>query len=290
MMKNPKIWMFISAGTIILSTILIFAIKPNFGIDFTGGSSMEITADPNKATEVRDVLQKDFALSAQTEGTQDGTIRIKIKSIDDATHAKIITKLKEAKIMTGNEIAFEQTGPTIGKELRTKSTQAVLMVLIVMIIYLAYTFRNTSGLVAPWKFGVAAIYALIHDLFLVTAFFVVFGKLWGAEIDTLFVTAQLAILGYSVNDTIVIFDRLRSEYLASRGKSFLEVIDRALIVTMGRSINTSLTTLLSLLAVFIFGGSSIRWFVVALIIGVITGAYSSIFVAPPLLYYISKRK
>ncbi|MCE9643561.1 MAG: protein translocase subunit SecF [Candidatus Andersenbacteria bacterium] len=290
MMKNPKIWMTISVTTIIVSTILIFAIKPNFGIDFTGGSSIEIQANPEKSDEVKQLLANQFHIEAQAEGTQDGTIRIKTPSIDDATHTKIITTLQDAKIMTGKEIAFEQIGPTIGKELRSKSTNAIVIVLVVMIIYLAYTFRNASGLLAPWKFGVAAIYALVHDLFLVTAFFVVFGKLWGAEIDTLFITAQLAILGYSVNDTIVIFDRLRSEWMASRGKSFLEVIDRALILTMGRSINTSLTTLLSLTAVLIFGGSSIRWFVVALIIGIITGAYSSIFVAPPLLYYISKRK
>lgn len=290
MMKNPKIWMIISAATIIASTLIIVIIKPNWGIDFKGGSSIEVQANPDQSSQVKQLLADQFHLEAQAEGTQDGTIRIKTPSIDDATHAKIITALQEAKIMTGKEIAFEQIGPTIGKELRSKSTNAIVIVLVAMIVYLAYTFRNTSGLVSPWKFGIAAIYALIHDLFLVTAFFVIFGKLWGAEIDTLFVTAQLAILGYSVNDTIVIFDRLRSEWMTSRGKSFLEVIDRALKLTMGRSINTSLTTLLSLTAVLIFGGSSIRWFVVALIIGIITGAYSSIFVAPPLLYYISKRK
>ena len=290
MMKNPKIWMCISAATIIASTIIIFSIKPNWGIDFIGGSSIEVQANAQDASKVKDLLLTQFHIEAQTEGTQDGTIRIKTPSIDDATHAKIISALQSAKIITGKEINFEQIGPTIGKELRTKSIQAISVVLVVMILYLTYTFRNTSGLVSSWKFGIAAIYALIHDLFLVTACFVVFGKLWGAEIDTLFVTAQLAILGYSVNDTIVIFDRLRSEWLASRGKSFIEVIDRALKLTVGRSINTSLTTLLSLTAVLIFGGSSIRWFVVALIIGIITGAYSSLFVAPPLLYYISKRK
>ncbi|HSX24701.1 MAG TPA: protein translocase subunit SecF [Candidatus Andersenbacteria bacterium] len=290
MMKNPKIWMFISATTIIASTLIIIFIKPNWGIDFTGGSSIEIQGNAQDAAKAKDLLLNQFHIEAQTEGTQDGTIRIKTPSIDDATHAKIITALQNATIMNGREISFEQIGPTIGKELRTKSIQAISVVLVVMIIYLAYTFRNTSGLVSSWKFGIAAIYALIHDLFLVTACFVVFGKLWGAEIDTLFVTAQLAILGYSVNDTIVIFDRLRSEWLASRGKSFIDTLDRALRLTLSRSINTSLTTLLSLTAVLIFGGSSIRWFIVALIIGIITGAYSSIFVAPPLLYYISKRK
>lgn len=289
-MKKPKIWMFISAGTIIVSTLIIIILKPNYGIDFTGGSLIEIPAHTDQAGRARQLIETQFRITPQIEATQDDTLRIKTSSIDDKTHAELISALEQANISTGKEISFEQIGPTIGKELRSKSINAVAIVLIVMIIYLAYTFKNSGGLVAPWKFGVAAIYALIHDLFLVTAFFVVFGKLWGAEIDTLFVTAQLAILGYSVNDTIVIFDRLRSEWLASRGKSFLEVIDRALIVTMGRSINTSLTTLLSLTAVLIFGGSSIRWFIVTLIIGVIAGAYSSIFVAPPLLYYIAKRK
>ncbi|OGY36573.1 MAG: protein-export membrane protein SecF [Candidatus Andersenbacteria bacterium RIFCSPHIGHO2_12_FULL_45_11b] len=282
--------MTISAATIIASTLIIVIIKPNWGIDFIGGSSIEIQANAQDAPKAKELLASKFQLSAQTEGTQDGTIRIKTSLIDDKQHAEIITALREANILRENEISFEQIGPTIGKELRTKSIQAIGVVLVAMIIYLAYTFRSTGGLMAPWKFGVAAIYALIHDLFLVTACFVVFGKIWGAEIDTLFVTAQLAILGYSVNDTIVIFDRLRSEWLALRGKSFLEVIDRALIATMGRSINTMLTTLLSLAAALVFGGASIRWFIVALIIGVLTGVYSSIFVAPPLLYYISKRK
>lgn len=290
MLKNPKLWLWISASTIIVSTLIIIIVKPTFGIDFIGGSAMEVVSAPQHAKEIQSLLSSEFHITVTTQATTEHTIIIKTPALDDSTHAKIVQALKDKSLMEGQERSFSTVGPTIGKELRSKSTMAILIVLGAMIIYLAYTFRNMKGMLEPWKLGVAAIYALIHDLFLVTAFFVVFGKLWGAEIDTLFITAQLAILGYSVNDTIVIFDRLRWEWLASRGKSLKDIIDHTLKVTLGRSINTSLTTFLSLTAVLIFGGASIRWFVVALIIGIITGAYSSLYVAPPLLYYLAKRK
>jgi len=290
MMKNPKIWMWISALTIIASILVIVIIKPVWGIDFVGGSLMEIEGNADDARKVQDGISQTLNIEATAQGTRDNTIIIRTPALDDDTHKSVIDYLTKESLMKGEERSFESIGPTIGQELQRKSTYAIVIVLIVMIIYLAYTFRNMGGFIAPWKLGVAAIYALVHDLLLVTACFVVFGKIWGTSIDTLFVTAQLAIFGYSVNDTIVIFDRLRWEHLASKSKGMIEVLDRALKVTLGRSLNISFCILLTLIAVLIFGGSSIRWFIVALTIGTVTGVYSSLFVAPPLLYYLAKRR
>jgi preprotein translocase subunit SecF len=290
MMKNPALWMWISALTIVASIAIIIFVKPIWGIDFVGGSLIEIEANPQDAVRVQDGISQTLNIPATAQGTQDGTIVIRTPVLDDAGHKTIIEYLKKESLMKGEERSFESIGPTIGKELREKSIYAVVIVLVILIIYLAYTFRGVGGFIAPWKFGLAAIYALIHDLFLVTACFVIFGKLWGTSMDTLFVTAQLAIFGYSVNDTIVIFDRLRSEHIRSRGKKLVEILDRAIIVTLGRSLNISFCILLTLLALLVFGGSSIRWFIVALTIGTITGTYSSLFVAPPLLYYLAKRR
>lgn len=290
MMKNPKLWMWISGLTIITSILVIIIIKPIWGIDFVGGSLIEIEGNANDAPKVQQGISNLLNIEATAQGTRDNTIIIRTPALDDAAHKSVIEYLKKESLLKGEERSFESIGPTIGQELQRKSSYAIVIVLIIMIMYLAYTFRTMGGFIAPWKLGVAAIYALVHDLFLVTACFVVFGKIWGTSIDTLFVTAQLAIFGYSVNDTIVIFDRLRWEHLASRGKSMIEVLDRALKVTLGRSLNISLCILLTLLAVLIFGGSSIRWFIVALTIGTVTGVYSSLFVAPPLLYYLAKRR
>lgn len=289
-MMRPKIWMIVSILTIVTSLAITIIIPPVWGIDFVGGSLLEIEGKAEHAQEIQTVLADTFNISATAQPTQEGTITIRTPLLDDEMHKNVISHLKEQGLMTGEERSFEAVGPTIGKELRAKSISAVIIVLGILIVYLAYTFRAMSGFISPWKLGIAAIYALVHDLALVTAFFSIFGKLWDAPVDTLFVTAQLAILGYSVNDTIVIFDRLRWEYMSSRGKSMLEIIDYSLRVTLGRSFNASFTVLLTLVAVLVFGGASIRWFIVALTIGVITGVYSSLFVAPPLLYYLTKRK
>ncbi|HLC49377.1 MAG TPA: protein translocase subunit SecF [Candidatus Andersenbacteria bacterium] len=290
MMKNPTVWMWISALTIVASIAVIVIIKPIWGIDFLGGSLIEVEANPQDAPKAQEGISKNLNISATALGTRDNTIIIRTPVLDDNGHKAIIDYLKEESLMKDEERSFESIGPTIGKELREKSIYAVVVVLIILIIYLAYTFRSMDGFISPWKFGLAAIYALVHDLFLVTAFFVIFGKIYGTAMDTLFVTAQLAIFGYSVNDTIVIFDRLRSEHIAARGKSLIETLDRAIKVTLGRSLNISFCILLTLLALLVFGGSSIRWFIVALTIGTITGTYSSLFVAPPLLYFLAKRK
>ena len=292
MIHKPKIWFWISLGTITISLIVIVGLRPTLGIDFTGGSLLEIAVPAEieiteAAGRARGFFQGEADLTATVQTTQEGTLLIRTTPLDETQHQAVVEKLREVEVL-GEELRFESIGPTIGNELRRKSITAGLVAIVAMIGYLTYTFRQTSGLIAPWKFGVAATYALVHDIVVVTALFVGLGRLYQVPIDTLFVTAMLAIAGYSVNDTVVIFNRFRQEWLVMRQAGLVEVIRRALRLSLTRSINTSLTTVLVLLALLIFGGATIQWFVLALLMGTIVGTYSSLFVAPPLLVVLTK--
>lgn len=288
-LKNPRQWLIISVMTIVASLAVIVGVGPTWGIDFTGGSLLEIQAQEKSPQEIQGVLRQEFGLEAAIQPTTDESYIIRLEQLNEERHQEILTRLQEGGF-AGEEIRFETIGPTIGQELRQQSLIAIGLVTIIMIVYMAYEFRAARGMTEPWKFGVAAVYALLHDLVLVTALYVIAGKLWGAAIDTLFVTAQLAILGYSVNDTIVIFHRFKVEWQKNRDLSALEAMRLALQRTLGRSFNTAFTTLLVLIALLVFGGATIRWFVVTLTLGTITGTYSSLFVAPPLLMALAKRK
>ncbi len=289
MLVQPHIWFSVSLVTILVSLALIIFVGPLWGIDFVGGSLIELEAPAAAAGEVQSLLATQFNLSATVQPTQNASLLIRLPAISNEQHTDILAALHEQNITSGEELRFESIGPTVGQELRRKSLTALGLVLALMIIYLAYTFRSLKGLIAPWKLGAAATYALAHDLLLVTGLFVIFGKVWEAPIDTLFVTAQLAIFGYSANDTIVIYNRFKKEWLTRSGADFLQAMDEAIKRSLGRSLNTSFTILLVLLALLFFGGSTIRWFIAALVAGTIAGSYSSIFVAPPLLYYLSQR-
>lgn len=289
MIVNPKIWWPVSYITIIISLLIIVIVRPVWGIDFTGGSLLEISAESSKTPAIQQLFSTTFHLPATIQTTQSNSLLIRTSQLSQDQYQTIIKELKTQEITTQDPLRFESIGPTIGKELQRKSLTAVLLVSLLMIGYLAYTFRGAKGMMSPWKFGLSALYALIHDLVVITALFVLLGKWKGAEIDTLFVTAQLAIFGYSVHDTIIIFDRLKTEWIMTRSRDLLVTIDRAVRLTMMRSINTSLTILIVLLALFVFGGSTIHWFVITLLAGTVVGTYSSIFVASPLLYVLSKR-
>ncbi len=288
MIQKAKIWLIISLLTMLVSVAIIVVYKPIWGIDFTGGSLLEIFSD-SSSEEVESLLKSELGLAISVQQSEEGRLLLRSAPLNESRHQEVLALLQEQELMQ-EELRFESIGPTIGAELRRKALVAVLIVLAVLIIYLAYTFRQATGLISAWKFGVAAIYALLHDLLFVLALFVILGKVYGVAIDTMFVTAILAILGYSVNDTIVVFHRLKSDWLASRSGGLLTTLDGAVKASLIRSLNTSLTTLLVLGALLLLGGSSIRWFIVALAAGTIAGTYSSLFVAPPFLYYLAKRK
>jgi preprotein translocase subunit SecF len=181
------------------------------------------------------------------------------------------------------EKRFDLIGPSIGDELKKKTNTAVVLTLLAITLYIAFAFRGISKPVSSWKYGIASLIALIHDIIIPLGVFAILGKIYNIEITVPIVAALLTILGFSVHDTIVIFDRIRENILRRGGYSFEETVDWSLNQTFGRSISTVLTVLFVLLAIFFFGGETLKYFALALIIGITSGAYSSIFIASPIL-------
>lgn len=277
-----------------LAAILIWGLK--LSIDFTGGSLLEVAYQPNRPSveKITEVLQPLNLESLRVQPSADNEFFIRFESVDEPRHQEILGALKNVQVdnqtLQGQELKFESIGPTIGNELKDKAVQAIVLVLILIIAYIAYAFRHVSKPVASWKYGVAAVIALFHDIFVVIGIYAILGHFFNVEVDILFVTALLTILGFSVHDTIVTFDRTRENLFKLRGQSFEEVVNLSVNETIVRSLNTSLTTLFALLAVYIFGGESIRYFVLALILGVIIGTYSSIFIASPIVVLWNSKK
>ncbi len=288
LVKN-KNYFFAFSGLLVAGSVLaliIWGLKP--GLDFTGGSLLEIEyLNPPPANQI--IEQKLYSVVGQVVLTPIGErgLIIKMKHIDEDTHQAVVKSLKESEGKTDGltleEKRFETMGPTISAELKKKSFLAIVFVILAIILYIAFAFRKVSRPVSSWKYGVCAVLALIHDVMIPSGIFAALGHFKGVEIDTLFVTALLTILGFSVHDTIVVFDRIRENLIKFSRETFEEVVNRSVNQTAVRSVNTSLTVLLVLLAVFFLGGVTTKYFVLALIIGVIFGTYSSIFIASPLL-------
>jgi preprotein translocase subunit SecF len=226
-------------------------------------------------------------VDAQTKGALlqtagDKGVLIKTGVLSQEEHQKLLNVLKE-KTGTFEEKRFELIGPVIGQELRSDALWQLVLVSLGIVLYIAYAFRRIQRPITAWRFGWAAVIALLHDLLVVLGIFSILGHFKGIEIDSMFVTAMLTVLGFSVHDTIVVFDRIRENVKIFAGQPLEFVINHSITQTIVRSLNTSLTVLFVLLALLLFGGESIRYFVLALFIGVITGTYSSIFVASPIL-------
>lgn len=281
--KAQKIWFAVSSVLVLASLILVICWGFNLGIDFTGGSLLQVKFEQTvSSAEIQEKL-KDYG-EVQVQEAGDNVSVLRMKPLTNDEHKDILEKL------AAEEQSFESIGPTIGKELRNKALISIILVLIAIIAYIAYTFRKVSlGPVPSWFYGVAAVLALVHDVLITIGVFVVLGEFKGVEVNTMFVTALLTILGFSVHDTIVVYDRIRENLrLASSQESFPQIINKAVNQTITRSINTSLTVFLVLFALFLLGGESIKYFVLALMIGVIVGTYSSIFIASPLLLFYQK--
>lgn len=291
--RNRKIFLSISAILVAASVIFLAMWGLRLGIDFTGGSLLEIKFSnirPDKVI-VEEAL-RDYELGAVTiQPVEDKGFLLRLKDIDEETHQNILSSLKES---TGDaqlsEERFESVGPVIGQELKRRALWAIAFVLLMIIIFIAYAFRKVSRPVSSWRYGVVAIVALTHDVLIPTGIFAVLGHFFGQEVDLLFVTALLTILGFSVHDTIVVFDRIRENLRKGRGDNFEETIGLSISQTIVRSINTSLAVLLTLAAIYFFGGETIKGFSLVLILGIFFGTYSSIFVASPLLVVWEKLK
>lgn len=292
--KYYKIF-YIFSGLLVLASIISLVLwQLNFGIDFKGGSLLEIEFKQDRPTnqQIRDALAEMGLGELNIQPTEEGGIILRTRDVDEETHQKIINSLKE-KLGNLEEKRFESVGPIIGKELKRKTLWSVFFALAAILIYVAWAFRKVSFSVKSFNYGLAAVIALFHDVLITIGVFSFLGRFCGIEVGVPFVAALLTVLGYSVNDTVVVFDRLRENLLSfeiGKGKRFSDIVGQSIRQTLARSINTILTTLLALVAIFLFGGVTIKYFALALIIGIAFGGYSSIFVASPLLANIEKRR
>ncbi len=319
--QNRKIWLSISTALVLTSIVFLFMWGLNFGIDFTGGSLLEVkfTEDNSRpsVTEVNSAMADlDLGSLIIQPVDADGMI-LRFQNIDEGNHQDVLKRLNDlvlsnpteveegiavststedfatssdeqkdndspVAISSIEELRFDAVGPSIGQELKQKSVSAMMVVLVAIVLYIAWAFRLVSKPVASWKYGLSAIIALFHDVVITMGVFAFLGEFYDVEITTAFVAAILTVLGYSVNDTIVVFDRVR-ENLPKSDDDFEATVNISVNQTIQRSINTSVTTLAVLLSIFFFGGETIRDFVLALSIGVFIGTYSSIFLASPVL-------
>jgi len=284
--KYRKIWFFISGFLVAASIICLILWQFNFAIDFTGGSLSEIEwidRRPENA-EIRDVLSAFQLGKVNVQPTGERGMILRFKDIDEDTHQKILSALKE-KFGQLEERRFESIGPIIGSELKKKAIWSIFLSLVAILIFVAWAFRRVSFPIKSYRYGIIAVVALFHDVLIVMGVFSVLGRFYGVEVGVPFVAALLTVLGYSVNDSIVVFDRVRENLLSYKtgGEDFSKTVGQSLKQTITRSINTSLTTLLVLFAIFFFGGATIKFFILALILGIVLGTYSSLFIASPLL-------
>ncbi|KKQ59835.1 MAG: Protein translocase subunit SecF [Parcubacteria group bacterium GW2011_GWE2_38_18] len=297
--QKRNIWLFISGALFVIFGAALLTWGFKFGVDFTGGSLLEVNfskARPD-VTEMQNALSDDKvgnlgSLVVQPLGETQASIRFQEST--EEKHLAVLGALRKLaaekdKSNTVEELRFDSVGPSIGQELKSKSINAIFFVLLAIVLYISYAFRKVSKPVASWKYGLAALVAMFHDVIITLGVFSVLGKFYDVEINTSFVAAILTVIGYSVHDTIVVFDRLR-ENLPKSHEDFEGTVNTSLNQTLVRSINTSVTVLLTLIAITVFGGSSIRSFALALTIGIFIGTYSSIFVASPVLVVWEKIK
>jgi len=280
--QKKNIWLAISGVLFVIFLAAMLAWGLKLGIDFTGGSLLEVSFKGSRPTVARvEAGLAELKLSSlivQPAGEQD--LQLKFQETSEEVHQSVLAKLN--RLAPAEELRFESVGPSIGQELKTKSLYAIFFVLVAVLIYISYVFRKVSKPVASWKYGLSAIIAMFHDAVITVGVFAVLGHVYGTEINTAFVAAVLTVLGYSVHDSIVVFDRIR-ENLPKSDLDFPGTVNLSLNQTLWRSLNTSLTTLLVLTSIVIFGGDTIRPFALALAIGIFIGTYSSIFFASPLL-------
>jgi len=259
-------------------------------IDFTGGSKLELRLPAASALTVEAVqalLAENGLENAIAQLSENNTVIVRSKAMEDATKGKLVAAL-EARFGGKSELlAFESVGPVVGAEVTWRAAQAVGVAALGILVYITYAFR---GIDHAARYGVCAIIAMLHDVAMVVGITALLGHWLGWEVDALFLTALLTVIGFSVHDTIVVFDRIRENLLLHRRASYEAVVNHSMVQTLDRSINTQLTALLALLALALFGGSTTFRFVVTLMIGILSGTFSSIFNAAPILVVWENRE
>ena len=281
-----KIFLIVSGIATVISILSIILFGFKLSIEFTGGSKLEIASTRGvkiDTSKVKSAFDSQKIKVVTITKDSDADILIRTNTISDAQKNEVLAKMNEMGLSV-KEKSFDTLGPIIGGETRINALKAVGLAILAITLYIAFAFRQVSKPISSWKFGISAIIALVHDVIIVVGTFSLLGEFFGVEVDTLFITAVLTIMGFSVHDTIVVFDRIRENLLKNvRNDSFDTVVNKSFNETLARSLNTSLTIVVVLLALLLFGGASIRWFIVAFLVGIITGTYSSIFIASAVL-------
>lgn len=291
LIENRNYFIGFSVLMMILSVVLVFTLGLKQGIDLKGGTQWEVKyTSPAVSTEqVKGVIE---GISKEKDDTvrktSDGSFVIRIKDITELQHSQYKAGLQT--LGEFQELSFSSIGPTIGAELRARSIKAIIFVILGISLYIAYAFRKVSKPVSSWKYGIATLISLFHDVVIPTGFIAFLGWYKGIEMDTNFIVALLVVMGFSVHDTIVVFDRIRENLLTHRGKgdTLAEIINMSVRETFARSINTTLTLIIVLVALLIVGPSSLYYFVLTMLVGTVFGTYSSIFLASPILYLWGK--
>lgn len=258
----------------------------NLSIDFTGGTRIELqfprTASEQELNAVRDAVsqQKLEVASIQRSGK---SVFVRTQQMNEKQDAKMLQAVQNETKEKVIQEEFVTIGPVVGQETAWNAVKAVAIASLLIVLYIAWSFRKVPKPTSSWRFGVCAVIALLHDALVLLGIFSILGHFFHVEIDSLFITALLTVIGFSVHDTIVVFDRVRENLLRVSGVPFEQIVNDSILQTLHRSLNTSLTALLVLLALLLFGGESTHWFILALFIGIASGTYSSIFNAAPLL-------
>ncbi len=285
--KYYKFHYLIVGFLIVVSIVCLFVFGLNFGIDFTGGTILEVKFSAQDGetrpinTEIQEKLNKFNLGEIMIQPTGQNGVILRMKSIDEDTHQQILSGLNEfSKI---EEIRFESVGPTIGRELRDKTVVLVVVSLISLLIYIAISFRKLKWPISGWQYGVVSIATLFIDVLIPFLLLVILGKFYNIQFNIPVVAALLTILGYTINDKVIVFDRVRENILRTRSDNFFETVNNSLNQIISRSLSTGFCTLLVLFFIFLFGGETLKYFSLTLIVGIIVGTYTSLFIASALL-------
>lgn len=289
--KNLKIYLFISIVFVLVSLISLIVFGLNLSIDFTGGTVIEykIAIAPDEATNKVNSIFNDNGISVKNIEVTNDILEITSQEIDSQKADSLLLQLNSTNV-SYEQLSYQSIGSLLGLESLRKSIYALLLAFLGILFYIAFTFKKVPNQYSSFKFGAAALVAMAHDVLITFGIFSILGRFANVEVDILFVTALLTVIGYSVNDTIVVFDRIRENLIEHKKKRDLaELIEQSVNQTMRRSIGTSVTVLIILICLFVLGGDSIKYFVLTMIVGVVVGTYSSIFFASPLIYLWHKK-
>ncbi len=276
----------LSVALTVASIVLLFVWGLKLGIDFKGGTLMEVQFSKDPVPVVQEVETSLSSLDLKSltiQPTDNRGMLLRFLASDEQANNQVLAQLQtfDPAII---QLRTDFIGGSVSDQIKKNAFTGIVLSIIGIALYIAWAFRRVSGVVTSWEYGLGAVIALAHDIIIVCGLFVLLGKYLDVEIGIPFVAALLTILGYSVNDTIVVYDRVRENLMRTNKKEgFENIVNRSLNETLGRSINTSMTVIITLIAIVLFGGASIKYFGVALLAGVVFGTYSSVFVASALL-------